>query len=63
MPMATCPECDVEVHVDEDVEKGDLIECDDCGASLEVVGLDPIELDLAPDDEDEDLYDDDDEEY
>ncbi len=61
--MATCPECDVEVHVDEDVEKGDLIECDDCGASLEVVGLDPIELDLAPDDEDEDLYDDDDEEY
>ncbi|MBK9316355.1 MAG: lysine biosynthesis protein LysW [Acidobacteria bacterium] len=61
--MATCPECDVEVHVDEDVEKGDLIECDDCGASLEVVGLDPIELDLASDDEDEDLYDDDDEEY
>ncbi len=61
--MATCPECDVEVHVDEDVEKGDLIECDDCGASLEVVGLDPIELDLAPDDEDEDQYDDDDDEY
>lgn len=61
--MATCPECDVEVHVDEDVEKGDLIECDDCGASLEVVGLDPIELDLAPEDEDEDPYDDDDDEY
>ncbi|QQS45567.1 MAG: lysine biosynthesis protein LysW [Acidobacteriota bacterium] len=61
--MAICPECDAEVHVDDDVEKGDIIECDDCGASLEVVGLDPIELDIAAEEEDEEYIDDDDDEY
>lgn len=63
MPMAICPECDAEVHVDDDVEKGDIIECDDCGASLEVVGLDPIELDVAAEEEDEEYIDDEDDEY
>jgi alpha-aminoadipate carrier protein LysW len=58
--MATCPECDAEIEVDEfDVDKGDQLSCPECGSNLEVVGLAPIELDIAPD-EDED--DDDDEE-
>lgn len=57
MPLAVCPECEVEIHVDDDVDKGDQITCEECDALLEVVGLDPIELDLAPED-DEDYYDD-----
>ena len=54
--MATCPECDADIDVDEfDVDKGDQLSCPDCGSNLEVIGLSPIELDLAPeDDEDED---------
>lgn len=60
MPLATCPECDADIHVDEDMDKGDIVDCDECEARLEVVGLDPIELDLAPDDDDDDDYDDDD---
>ncbi len=57
--MATCPECDAEIEVDEfDVDKGDQLSCPECGSNLEVTGLSPIELDLAPDeDEDEDLDD------
>ena len=52
--MATCPECDFEIDVDEyDVDKGDTLECDNCGVTLEVTGLSPIELELVPDDEDE----------
>jgi alpha-aminoadipate carrier protein LysW len=52
--MATCPECDAEIEVDEfDVDKGDQLSCPECGSNLEVVGLSPIELDVAPDDEDE----------
>ena len=36
--MATCPECDAEIEVDEfDVDKGDLISCPDCGSNLEVI--------------------------
>ena len=46
MPTAVCPECDEEVYVDADTEQGETVTCDECGADLEIVGLDPIELDL-----------------
>jgi alpha-aminoadipate carrier protein LysW len=58
VPTGTCPECDAEVHVDLDVDKGEIVDCDECGIKLEVVGLDPVELDVV---QDEDLDDDDDE--
>jgi alpha-aminoadipate/glutamate carrier protein LysW len=58
--MATCPECEAEIEVDEfDVDKGDQLSCPECGSNLEVTGISPIELDVAPDDDDDD--DDDDE--
>jgi len=68
--MATCPECDAEIEIDEfDVDKGDQLSCPECGSNLEVTGLSPIELDVAPEDEDDeeeieddDEIDDDDEE-
>ena len=61
--MATCPECDAEIEVDEfDVDKGDQLSCPECGSNLEVTGLSPIELDLAPEDEEEEEDLDDDEE-
>jgi lysine biosynthesis protein LysW len=63
VPTTICPECEADVHVDTDTDKGDIVECDDCGAELEVVGLDPIELDLVEDDyfdEDDEYGDDDD---
>ena len=60
--MATCPECDAEIEVDEyDVDKGDLISCPECGTNLEVVGVSPVELDNAAD-EDEDEEDEEDDE-
>ena len=60
MPLAACPECDAEIHVDEDVDKGETVHCEECDVTLEVVGLDPIELDLAQStDEDDDKEDDD----
>jgi alpha-aminoadipate/glutamate carrier protein LysW len=53
--MATCPECDAEIEVDEfDVDKGDLLSCPECGSNLEVTGLSPIELDLASEDDEDD---------
>ena len=57
--MATCPECDSDIDVDEyDVDKGDLISCPECGTNLEVVNLAPLELEAAPDEDDEDEDDD-----
>jgi len=59
VPLAACPECQSEIHVDEDVDKGDIVNCEECDIRLEVVGLDPVELDLATEDK-EDFYDDED---
>jgi alpha-aminoadipate carrier protein LysW len=59
VPTGTCPECEADVHVDTDVDKGEMVECEECGVHLEVVGLDPVELDIEEDydeDEDEDEY-------
>jgi len=58
VPTGTCPECDADVHVDTDTDKGESVSCEECGAELEVVGLDPVELDIV---EEEDLDDDEDE--
>lgn len=59
MPTTICPECDEEVYVDAESEQGDIVSCDECGTELEIVGLDPIELDIY---EEADFDDADDEE-
>ena len=60
MPTTACPECSEDVYVDADSEQGDVVSCDECGTDLEIVGLDPIELDIH-DEEDDDFKEDADE--
>jgi len=65
--MVTCPKCQGLIDVDEeDVDEGDTISCDECGADLRVVGTDPLELesaeDLDEDEDDDDFLEDDEEE-
>jgi len=60
MPTAICPECEEEVYIDADSEQGDQVNCDECGATLVVVGLDPVEVDIQEDQNDD--YDDDNDE-
>lgn len=45
--MANCPECGAQVE-DNGYELGELIICEDCGSELEVIGTNPLEVDLAP---------------
>ncbi len=52
MPTTTCPECSEEVYIDADSEQGDVVSCDECGTDLEIVGLDPIEVDVHEADDD-----------
>lgn len=60
--MAICPECEFEIDIDEyDVDKGDTLECDNCGVTLEVVGLSPIEFEAVVDEDEDDKADADDE--
>jgi len=63
--MVTCPVCDGTIDVDEaDVDEGDSLSYDECGADLKVVGKNPLELESAEDleDEDEELLDEEEEE-
>lgn len=65
--MVTCPVCEGAIDVDEeDVDEGDSISCDECGADLKVVSTDPLEIEsaeeLEEDDDDEDGYVEDEEE-
>ena len=55
--MVTCPECDTQIDLEEDeLDEGDLITCEECGAELRVLGLDPLELEPVEDEEEgEDL--------
>ena len=43
-----CPECIAEITLENDTIVGEIIVCPDCGADLEVISLEPPELDLAP---------------
>ena len=59
--MAICPECEFEIDVDEyDVDRGDTLECDNCGVTLEIIGLNPIEFEVASDDDEEEKDEEDD---
>jgi alpha-aminoadipate carrier protein LysW len=46
--MADCIECGMEVSLHEGLEIGEIVDCGTCGAELEVVGVGPVELDAAP---------------
>ncbi len=43
-----CPECDADVTIPADAMLNELVSCPDCGAELEIIGLNPVALDLAP---------------
>jgi len=58
--MVNCPKCEALIDVDEEeLDEGDTLNCDECGADLAVSSLDPLELELADDEEDEEEEDED----
>lgn len=62
MPVATCPECNADVTVaNGKAELNDLLNCADCGTELEIISLDPLELEIYEEMYEEDLDDEDDE--
>lgn len=48
MSTVNCPECEAEITLEADVVVGEILVCPDCGVDLEVMSLDPPEVDLAP---------------
>ncbi|MDK2856020.1 MAG: alpha-aminoadipate/glutamate carrier protein LysW [Bacillota bacterium] len=50
--MLVCPECAAEWEAG-DLVRGEIVTCPDCGAELEVLNLDPLELALAPEEQED----------
>jgi alpha-aminoadipate/glutamate carrier protein LysW len=53
MNTANCPECDAQVTIPANAMENELIACPDCGAELEIISLSPLQLDLAPETEED----------
>jgi len=47
-PTAICPACDAELRIPANAVQNELLACSDCGTELEIVQLEPLTLDLAP---------------
>ncbi|MGD0922650.1 MAG: lysine biosynthesis protein LysW [Terriglobia bacterium] len=45
--MAFCPECEAVIDVGDDIEEGKRVDCPECGAELEVVNTNPLELEIV----------------
>ena len=48
MTNESCVECGAEIPLQDDLILGEILSCPDCGAELEVTSLDPVQLALAP---------------
>lgn len=57
MNSAECPSCEAKIVFNARPQMSQQVVCSTCDARLEVVWLDPLELDWAYDDEDYDAYD------
>jgi lysine biosynthesis protein LysW len=52
MSIAVCPSCGDDVRVPGNPKIGQKVSCPYCDAALEVIELDPVELDWAYEEED-----------
>jgi lysine biosynthesis protein LysW len=55
MGISSCPKCETSIELDEEDEleplKAFRLGCPECGTDLEVVSVEPLELDFAPPEE------------
>lgn len=51
MERARCPECGYEVEIAPDIELGEIIVCDNCGADLIVATIKPVTLESFEEEE------------
>ena len=49
--LVSCPECGEDVVFPDDVEAGEIIECENCGVELDVTSVDPPEVMVFEEDE------------
>lgn len=48
MKRTSCPECDADIEIADNVVMGEIVPCEECGVELEIMSVDPLELEPAP---------------
>jgi len=43
-----CLECQAEIKLGDDLQKGEVITCPECSTDLEIISVKPIKVKLAP---------------
>jgi alpha-aminoadipate carrier protein LysW len=46
MIVTTCPDCEAEIEIPDDVMVGEIIECEDCGLELEVETIEGNQVEI-----------------
>jgi alpha-aminoadipate carrier protein LysW len=44
----SCPACEAQIALPANAMQNELLACPDCGSELEIISLNPLELDFAP---------------
>lgn len=52
MVLVSCPECAADLELD-GVVAGEIVQCGECSVELEVLSVEPVELALAPTEEED----------
>jgi lysine biosynthesis protein LysW len=58
-----CPDCEEKINMTGEIVWGQKVVCPHCGVDLEVINVDPVELDWVFEDSDYDYPDDDEEDW
>lgn len=53
--MARCPECNARMSLPDGIGQWSHFFCESCGTKLEILNLNPLELETVYDDDDEDI--------
>jgi alpha-aminoadipate/glutamate carrier protein LysW len=52
--MVLCPECESDLDIEiEDIDEGEIVSCPECGTDFEVITVNPLELRVVADEDEE----------
>ena len=51
--MGECPVCGSEIELEDGVRENEIIDCETCGAELEVITLNPLTFEEAPEEQED----------
>lgn len=57
MKTGKCPSCHSDVIIDDAAYEGDLVDCSNCGAELEIIALNPLQIGVIESDLEEEFAD------